>query len=164
MFKTLKDKFNKLGQAFSLHRLSDKNLLNVSRLSKISATLAAGHASIWVGIGVIGVAALGLHAAGIAIPAFIGVGTICLGGLLGLKSVVVNRVCTAMHKHCDGLLRKRGVKPAPAPAPAPTPAAEATVGVTPPLANSFAPAASNSPLPPPAAPAPEIKPPAPTQP
>lgn len=167
MFKKLKDQFNKLGQTFSLHRLSDRHLHVATRASKILALLAGGHAGVWLGVALVGAAAIGLHAAGFAIPAFLGWSAVAAGGLFAAKSLVFGQAFHSLHKACAAIMEKRGLisKPEPkaVPAPAPAPSAESKVGATPPLADSFAPAATNTP-PAPAAPAPSPKPPVPPAP
>jgi hypothetical protein len=168
MLKTLKEKFNKLGQVLSLRKLQDKHLHLISKVSKVSSLLAGGHALLWVGIGVVGGVALGLHAMGLAVPAIVGTGTLIIGGVFAVKSFVFNRGLKALHKHCESIIetRRSGAKPV-VPNPVPAPAAESKVSATPPLANSFEPATTNKPPETPAtppAPAPEVKPPEPPKP
>lgn len=172
MFKSLKEKFNQLGQSMrrlgdkELNRLSDRQLRNVARTSTAMGALAVGHAGIWIAIALAGAVALGLHAAGLAIPAFIGGATIGLGVLLAAKSAAAKVLFTALDRKCKNILEKRGlVKPAPAPAPAPATGADSKLATTAPLAESFAPTASNTlPAAPAAAPAPDVKPPEPPKP
>ncbi len=153
MLKNLKDKFNKLAQKVSLNSLSDRHLKLVRKASQVSATLAAGHAGLWVAVGVVGAIALGLNAAGVCIPMFLGVGTIALGALFALKSAVANRVSDALYKASTHILEKRGVIVQKAPAPK-TDAKPSTT--MPPLKPAFGPAAQpeskNDNTPPPATP------------
>lgn len=174
MFKSLKEKFNQLGQSMrrlgdkELNRLSDRQLRNVARASTAMGALAVGHAGLWVAIALAGAVALGLHAAGLAIPAFIGGATIGLGALFAVKSATAKVLFTVIDRKCKAIMEKRGlVKPAPAPAsaPAPTAGADSKVATTAPLAESFTPVASNTPpAAPPATPALDVKPPEPPKP
>lgn len=169
MFKKLTESFNQLGRRFNLHqwvdkhleRYSDRTLRNISRTSTAMGALAVGHAGLWVAIGVAGAIALGLHAVGFAVPAFVGGATIALGALLAAKSVVAKVLFTALDKKCKVLMEKRGLlKPAPAPAPAPTTADTGSkVAAVPGAAPAFGAAAAAQPAAPPPAPAPDVKPP-----
>ena len=165
MFKTLKDRFHQLGQSMSrlgdkeLNALSDRQLRNVLRTSTAMGALAVGHAGLWVAIALAGAVALGLHAAGLAIPAFIGGATIGLGVLLAAKSATAKLLFTVLDKKCKSIMEKRGLtKPAPAPAPVPSaPDTGGKVATGPGVAPAFDAAASAQPTPP-VTPPPEIKP------
>jgi hypothetical protein len=154
MLKSLKEKSSQFGQkigqfgqklgqkienALGFHKLSEKNLHRVSKGAKVMALLSAGHAGIWLAIGVVGATAMGLHAAGFmiaghAIPAIIGTATLATGALLTVKAVVFNRMFAWVHRKCQNIQDARTPGTTRAPEPEAKPGA---VAKTPALRKAF---------------------------
>jgi hypothetical protein len=90
-------------------KLSDRQLRWAGKAAKACMLWCASGVVFYGVLTAAGLVALGLHAAGVAIPHFLGVSSTIFGAAMGFKSVVLQRVFSALHASCGKALVARGV-------------------------------------------------------
>lgn len=110
--KTLKEKCH----------LSDGKLRVLTKSARAAELWCTSGVVFWGGAVVLGLAALGLQAVGVPIPASVGLSSIIFGAFMAAKSVALRHGFRFLHHKGQQEQEKRGLnKPAAAPAKTPAP-------------------------------------------